>query len=337
MSELPPVVYILASCGPCGGVKVALEHVWRLGQRGHPAEVWHLGGPPRWFGRRLPCRAFSGTDALGAAMREHKGWLVATWWETAEWVASSRAERTRLGYLVQDIESSYARNQSESDRILRTYRLGLTHICDAVWVEQQLAQMGTPGTKVGIGIDHQTFRPLPMLRERNRVLCQWRTGGAGNDMKGTRYLTRLVTLIRRRHPEVEFVTFGREAGPKLPRGVPHIHLTGPSDQKLRELYCQCGVFLYPSRHEGFGLLQLEAYACAAPVACFDANGNREMVRHGETCLMALQGDVGPLADHVATLLRDQALADRLGRAGRELALTYQWDAVTDRLLQVFGD
>lgn len=50
-----------------------------------------------------------------------------------------------------------------------------------------------------------------------------------------------------------------------------------SDAQLIALYQSCGLFVFPSFHEGFGLPALEAMRCAAPVVVADAGALRELV------------------------------------------------------------
>lgn len=72
-------------------------------------------------------------------------------------------------------------------------------------------------------------------------------------------------------------------------------------EELREVYAAANVFVFPSRHETFGLVMLEAMACGTPVAAYPVNGPLEVLgppgraRGGvlhedlrEACLQALQ-------------------------------------------------
>ena len=58
-------------------------------------------------------------------------------------------------------------------------------------------------------------------------------------------------------------------------------------------------------------------ACGVPVIATRVGGNLEVVAHGETGLLVPAEDPAALADAMATLLRDPALARRLGDAAAE--------------------
>jgi glycosyltransferase involved in cell wall biosynthesis len=72
----------------------------------------------------------------------------------------------------------------------------------------------------------------------------------------------------------------------------------------------------PSRAEGLGMVFLEAAAAGIPAVSYDSGGIPEAVVHGETGLLAPEGDVEALARHLQTVTNDPNLADRLGAAAR---------------------
>jgi glycosyltransferase involved in cell wall biosynthesis len=87
--------------------------------------------------------------------------------------------------------------------------------------------------------------------------------------------------------------------------------------------------------EPFGLVPLEAMACARPVVAVDEGGLRESVRDGETGLLVPR-DPQAMADAFARLLGDAALRERLGAAGRaDVEANWRWEryaADVDRVL-----
>lgn len=76
------------------------------------------------------------------------------------------------------------------------------------------------------------------------------------------------------------------------------------------------VFCLPTRYEPFGIVVIEAMALGIACVTSDTWAMTEMVVDGETGLVAPDGDAAALADRLLCLLRDPALARRMGEAGR---------------------
>jgi rhamnosyl/mannosyltransferase len=94
------------------------------------------------------------------------------------------------------------------------------------------------------------------------------------------------------------------------------------DEALPAHYRAAEVFCMPSVEpsEAFGLVQIEAMACGRPVVgCELDNGATFVNQHGVTGLVVPPRDPGALAGALNTLLADQALAQRMGEAGRRRA------------------
>ncbi len=72
----------------------------------------------------------------------------------------------------------------------------------------------------------------------------------------------------------------------------------------------------PSSVEGMPYVILEAMACAKPVVSTHAFGIPEAVADGESGLLVEPGDVEGLSRALQALIKDAALRERLGRAGR---------------------
>ncbi|WP_163870315.1 N-acetyl-alpha-D-glucosaminyl L-malate synthase BshA [Myxococcus eversor] len=87
-------------------------------------------------------------------------------------------------------------------------------------------------------------------------------------------------------------------------GLSHrVAFPGKQD-RFMEVLAASDVFLLPSEQESFGLAALEALSCGVPVVASDVGGIPEVVRHGDTGLLAPLGDVRAMAGHVLGLLRD---------------------------------
>jgi phosphatidylinositol alpha-1,6-mannosyltransferase len=105
-----------------------------------------------------------------------------------------------------------------------------------------------------------------------------------------------------------------------------LHLLGhvaPDD--LPRWYNACDLFAMPNRDiagdtEGFGIVYLEANACAKPAVAGITGGTGSAVQDGLNGLRVDGDSVPAVEDGLARLLQDAALAQRLGQAGRERIL-----------------
>lgn len=85
---------------------------------------------------------------------------------------------------------------------------------------------------------------------------------------------------------------------------------------VKEIMGNSDVFLFPSRHEGFGIAALEASGAGLPVVGTNIPGLNEVVADGETGLLHGIEDVEGMAAAVSELLEDKERAHKLGEAGR---------------------
>jgi phosphatidylinositol alpha-mannosyltransferase len=87
--------------------------------------------------------------------------------------------------------------------------------------------------------------------------------------------------------------------------------------KRADLYCAPGL-----GGESFGIVLVEAMAAGTPVVCSDLPGFRAVAEH--SAVLVSPGDPGLLADAIRRVLADEALADRMGKAGSRTASGFDW-------------
>lgn len=93
-----------------------------------------------------------------------------------------------------------------------------------------------------------------------------------------------------------------------------LHLLGwRSDQAA--LLAACDVLACPSRHEPLGNVVIEAFSAARPVVAADAAGPVELIPPGAGLLVPRE-DPRALAEAIASVLSDPALAFRMAWSGR---------------------
>ena len=110
-------------------------------------------------------------------------------------------------------------------------------------------------------------------------------------------------------------------GVRVPDGV---EITGyVARERLRELYRRARLFVYPSRHEGFGIPPLEAMACGAAVVATRTGAIPEYAEGA--ALLVDPGDRAALRAAMLRALNDRALRDELRARGAERARHYRWE------------
>ncbi len=122
-----------------------------------------------------------------------------------------------------------------------------------------------------------------------------------------------------------------------------------SKPEVIQLYSHARVFCCPSVYEPFGIINLEAMACDAPVVASATGGIKEVVVDNETGYL-VPFDADPttgfpsqpdrfardLAAKLSELLNDPQKCKRFGEAGRRRAeQKFSWSAIADQTIQLY--
>ena len=113
-------------------------------------------------------------------------------------------------------------------------------------------------------------------------------------------------------------------------------LAAPVDrEELARLYAAATVFVFPSRHEGFGLPPLEAMACGTPVASSSSPSLPEVLGPAAAYFSPESSD--SLVEAICRILDDPALRERLVHLGVERARLFSWDDAARRTLALYRE
>jgi phosphatidyl-myo-inositol dimannoside synthase len=112
------------------------------------------------------------------------------------------------------------------------------------------------------------------------------------------------------------------------------------DADLPAVYGSADVFAVPCRErwggleaEGFGIVFLEAAACAVPAVAGRSGGSHEAVADGETGYVVDARDLRALRDALEALLGDASLRSSLGAAARRRAVErFSYERLVERLV-----
>ena len=183
----------------------------------------------------------------------------------------------------------------------------------------------------GSGVDCARFVAAPRARE------------AGQPLR----VLLAARQLRAQGRAIEFLLAG-DPDPGNPAAVPEATVRAWVDEGVLQwlghvddmpaLLASVDTVVLPSYREGLPKGLIEAAACALPLVTTDVPGCREVVTDGVNGLLVPVRDAGALAQAIARLQDDPALASRLGAAARERALgEFDERIVIQRTLQVYRE
>ncbi|SDN52505.1 Glycosyltransferase involved in cell wall bisynthesis [Bacillus sp. OK048] len=99
---------------------------------------------------------------------------------------------------------------------------------------------------------------------------------------------------------------------------------------------QSDIFVLPSLQDNMPLSLIEAQIAGKASVISDAGGLPDMVKHGETGLIAPAGESEPLFEHLKTLLENDSYRNKLADNAKQWAFKH-WsiDLMTERLLKIY--
>jgi len=195
---------------------------------------------------------------------------------------------------------------------------------------------------VPVGVDPALFRPIPgVAKVPGRIIT---TASADVAMKGLVYLLEAAAKVRaERHVEIVIIGKPKEGSMTEARlrdlGLADCvqFVSGVTDERIVELYCEAEIAVVPSLYEGFSLPAIEAMSCSTPLVATTGGALPEVCgTHNETCLLVPPGDSEALAAMISTALGDSVLRKRIGAAGRERVVNHwSWKHTARRTVEQY--
>jgi glycosyltransferase involved in cell wall biosynthesis len=284
-----------------------------------------IHGPSRWFPLDRRVRSLW-VPSLAARHVPDGDAVVATAWQTAEWVAGYPGSKGRKFYLIQHLETW----AGPEDRVMATWRLPLEKIVISRWLADIAKSLGEVSRYIPNGLDFDAFGPdvPPESRRADSFLMLYHD----QSWKGARDGIDALERVHDRIPGASIRLFGTGARPRDVSQRFEYH-RDPSQRELRSLYNQAAIFVAPSLTEGWGLPSCEAMMSGCALAATDIGGHREFAVPGETALLSPPGDPPALADNLVRLAKDEALRLRLARAGMMYVQRFTWTRAVDAFEQ----
>jgi len=207
------------------------------------------------------------------------------------------------------------------------------------------------------GVDLTRFQPLiqngdPTAWKREATAARLRYGldpeaeltaqvARFNPVKDHATSLTAFRIVKNARPEAQLVLIGH--GPLeqdiratvAQLGLEKAVIFLPAETPVAEIFHCADLALLSSQSESLPRTLVEAAACGRPLLATNVGGCNEVVRDGETGLLATAGDPKDLAAKWIRLLESPELRSRMGRAGRDYALsTYSLQSMTTQFQEL---
>lgn len=240
------------------------------------------------------------------------------------------------------------------DRVLglrtmrRARRLILLTRAEVPWLREHRVPVEHARVVPGAAADacFEPVDPGPALRRhglRDYVLLLGRLGVQKNPVQ----LVEAMAQLRDAFPSLQAALVGPDEGQgaaalrrarELGLGGRVVATGRVGEQEKLELLAGARALVLPSLWEGMPLTVFEAWAQRRPVVVAAVDGIPDTVENGRTGLLVPRGDAQALAEAMRRVLADDALARRLGEAGRAQAeREHRWGPVSAMLEAVYRE
>lgn len=298
-----------------------------------------------FFDREYHGRLLALNTAPGEAPRhpliERADCVVATAWETAEWLRDLRLHSSKQMYLIQGYESW----NSVPERLHATYRLPFQKIFISRWLRDQVATAAGDRAILDCPIISNgcNFRAIPegLIGRRRTYDVGFVYSAAAH--KNAAAAFDILARLRESRPELRVAIFGGERPPEslLPDNAEFWYR--PSGERIQKIYADTACWLITSREEGFCLPALEAMRQGSVVAAYDNGGIRDVVasdsvqfapgidwNNSRDAIVVPQNEAEALREGLATLLDDHGLRMTLSRHARARSLNFDWSLAVQK-------
>jgi glycosyltransferase involved in cell wall biosynthesis len=169
--------------------------------------------------------------------------------------------------------------------------------------------------------------------------------GALREAKEVDILIRALVGLKSEYPEAKLHIVGAGSfssclkALSVQEGVErYVVFRGEADYfSIPKFYEGADICVFPSRHEAFGIVILEAMASGKPVVASNGGGFPEIISDGENGILVKPGDPEAFAEAILTLLRNDKLRNRLSRNALKTAANYSWENIAKKYVSLYED
>ena len=354
MKEKLKIVFVQAagSLSETGGFRIVAGYADRLQRRGHEVTLIAPEGgtpkprtlkgkiknlfrstrkpelaatPPFLENENVEIKVITGVRELAPADLPEADVLIATWWETGEWIANAPPEVTKVHFVQGHEVFPYM----PLERVQAVYQKPYKKIAVSEWLRDELREhYGINDTfLVENTIDTEMFIPLQRRLKQSQPTVGFLYSVMG--LKNSPLAIQTCRRLKNIYPDLRAIAFGSHA-PRPEHKMPDwIEFTvKPTSDDIATIYRSCDVWLFTSDSEGYGLPILEAMASRTPVVATPAGAAPQLVSEKNGAIISHDVDAAVNATQKILELTDEdwsCLSDNC----LETARRRNWETATD--------
>jgi len=224
--------------------------------------------------------------------------------------------KTRSDRLTEEVEKE---EMERADRIVVASR----------FARDSLVEGGVPAEKISVipyGVDADRFTPGNSSGKARFLFV-----GNLTPAKGIHTLLAAWSQLKPHAAELWLVGPGDREIMEQARAMPGVVVFGKlGAERLREVFRQASVFVFPTFFDGFGLVLLEALASGLPIITSPSCAGPELVAEAGAGEIREAGNAAAWAEALSGVMEHPAQWASRRAAARETAVRYSWEAYARR-------
>ncbi|AKB17642.1 MULTISPECIES: glycosyltransferase family 4 protein [unclassified Methanosarcina] len=186
-------------------------------------------------------------------------------------------------------------------------------------------------------LDQQSCRKKLGLPLDKKIILN--VGSLYGEVKGHKYLIEAMNeIIMQRKDVICFIVGGGKLEKKLKKQISssgledYVKLTGSRPYTEIPLWMSaCDVFVLPSLHESFGIVQIEAMSCGKPVVATYNGGSEEVLISESYGYLVEPTKSKELAEKVLVALDKEWNNEQI----KKYAMNFKWDTIAEEILRIY--
>lgn len=211
------------------------------------------------------------------------------------------------------------------------------------FVAGSLKYSGVADNKIKIcpyGVDtaifaQKNYRPSDEMRH---MPVRFIYVGGAKELKGVGYLLEAFLKISRFQASLTVVGQYDVTSDALKPYLERVNFTGSLlHSEVANHLQNADVFIFPSLGEGLSLAVLEAASCGLPLIVSENSGVNDAMTDGKEGFVVPIQSKEALIEKIKWFIQNPDRIEPMGRAAREMALRYTWDAYYQRIDRIFDE